>query len=417
MMARQTSGDCSMSAEALYEAMGLKGYEVEGTWTGDEGILYVQVAVPREKLACRACGCLRVQRQGGQRREWKAAPIGVTPVIITMDSPRVKCLECGAKTWHQPAFAEGQRHVTKTFERTVEAWLSRVTIQDAALMFGTSWHTVSDIDLARLKKLPKPKLSEVQRLAIDENYLGKRHGFVTVVLDLDSKAIVSVVKGRGKVPLREVFALLKASRAKITSVATDMAGGYIAAVMEHLPKAALVFDRFHVVKLMNEKLSDLRREMYHELTDKLHRKMLKRTRYLLMMNPENLKQNEKVDEKAQLNEALKLNESLSVAYYLKEDLRQFWNQRSKSAAEKFLDQWCRRADASGIRQLQTMAKTLRQHRRGLLNWYDHPISTGPLEGINNKIGALQRRAYGYRNYEHLKERILTLHHTKYTLQG
>ena len=68
------------------------------------------------------------------------------------------------------------------------------------------------------------------------------------------------------------------------------------------------------------------------------------------------------------------------------------------------------------RQMQVMAKTLRSHRRGLLKWYDHPISTGPLEGINNKIGALQRRAYGYRNYEHLKERLLTLHHTKYTLK-
>ncbi len=196
-----------------------------------------------------------------------------------------------------------------------------------------------------------------------------------------------------------------------------MSGGYIAVVMEYFPNAALVFDRFHVVKLMNEKLSDLRREMYHELTDKQHRKMLKGTRYLLMMNPENLKQNAKVDEKAQLQEALKLNESLSVAYDLKEDLRQFWNQKSKPAAEKFLEAWCRRADASGIRQMRVMAKTLRSHRTGLLNGYDHPLSTGPLEGINNKIGALQRRAYGYRNYDHLKERILTLHHTKYTLQG
>ena len=73
--------------------------------------------------------------------------------------------------------------------------------------------------------------------------------------------------------------------------------------------------------------------------------------------------------------------------------------------------------ARDIRQMQTMAKTLRRHRRGLLHWYDHPISTDPLEGINNKFGALQRRAYGNRNYEHLKERLLTLHHTKYTLQG
>ena len=106
-----------------------------------------------------------------------------------------------------------------------------------------------------------------------------------------------------------------------------------------------------------------------------------------------------------------------MAYYLKEDLRQFWNQKSKPAAEKSLEAWCRRADASSIRQMRVMAKTLRGHRTGLLNGYDHPISTGPLEGINHKNGALQRRAYGYRNYEHLKKSLLTLHHTKFTLQG
>ena len=405
-----------MSAEALYKAMGLEGYEVEGTWEND-GTLSVQVVVPRGALACRKCGCQRVHLDERARREWKSAPLGVTPVVITMDSPKVKCLECGAKTWHQPTFASGQRRVTKTFEKSLEAWLSKLTIQDAAAMFGVAWHTVSEVDLARLKKLSRPQLSQLKRLAIDENYLGTRHGFVTVVLDLETMAIVSVLKGRGKAALAPFISRLKQAKAKVVAVATDMAGGYIAAVMEHLPKAALVFDRFHVVKLMNEKLSDLRREMYHELTDKLHRKVLKGTRWLLVMNPENLKQNEKVDEKAQLKEALKLNESLAIAYYLKEDLRQFWSQRSKPAAEKFLEAWCRRADASGIRQMQVMAKNLRQHRRGLLNWYDHPISTGPLEGINNKIGALQRRAYGYRNYEHLKERLLTLHHTKYTIQG
>ena len=405
-----------MSAEALYEAMGLEGYEVEGTWESD-GTIYVQVVVPRETLACRKCGCQRVHLDERARREWKSAPLGVMPVVITMDSPKVKCLACGAKTWHQPTFVEGQRRVTKAFQKSLEAWLSKLTIQDAAEMFGVAWHTVSEVDLARLKKLARPKLSGLKRLAIDENYLGTRHGFVTVVLDLDSTAIVSVLKGRGKVALAPFFSKLKQAKAQIKAVATDMSGGYIAAVEEHLPKAALVFDRFHVVKLMNEKLSDLRREMYNELTDKMHRKVLKGTRYLLMMNPENLKQNEKVDEKAQLKEALQLNESLSVAYYLKEDLRQFWNQKSKPAAEQYLEAWCRRADASGIRQMQVMAKTLRKHRRGLLNWYDHPLSTGPLEGINNKIGALQRRAYGYRNYEHLKERLVTLHHTKCTLQG
>lgn len=405
-----------MSAGALYEAMGLKGYLVEGAWE-DEGTIRIQVAVPREALSCGQCGCRRVHIHERARREWKSAPFGTIPVVITMDSPKVKCLRCHSKSWHQPTFANGQRRVTKTFEKTLDAWLSKLTLQDAATMFGVAWHTVCDVDLARLKKLPRPQLSEVQRLAIDENYLGTRHGFVTTVLDLDTQAIVSVTKGRGQAALDQFFSTLKQAGSQIKAVATDMSGGYIAAVQKHLPKAALVFDRFHVVKLMNEKLTALRREMYHELTDKQHRQVLKGTRWLLLKNPENLKQNEKVDERARLKEALKLNESLATAYYLKEDLRQLWEQGSKSAAEKFLESWCKRAEASGIRHLHVMANTLRMYRSGLLNWYDHPISTGPLEGINNKIGALQRQAYGYRNFEHLKERILTLHHTKYSLKG
>ena len=168
---------------------------------------------------------------------------------------------------------------------------------------------------------------------------------------------------------------------------------------------------------MNEKLTILRRDLYRELKANMHRDVLKGVRWLLLKNPENLVRDGKIDERKRLSDALELNKPLATAYYLKEDLRQFWDQSSAQKAERFLDEWCRRADSSGIRVLQTMAKTLRAHRQGLLNWYAERISSGPLEGITNKIGALQRRAYGYRNYEHLKLRILTLHHTKFSLTG
>lgn len=407
-----------MSAAGLYRALGLDGYRVLDTWhSKSDGVVRVLVEAPRELLRCRACGCSRVHVHERVTRTWQSAPIGLTRVEIVMSSPRVKCLNCQAKTWHQPAFASGQRRITKSFELFIEQQLTRLTIQDVVETDGLSWNTVCEIDLARLRKLARPGLKGLKRLATDENYLGTRHGFVTIVLDLDTKAIVSVLKGRGQAALAPFFSKLKQAGAQIKAIATDMSGGYIAAVQKHLPKAALVFDRFHVVKLMNEKLTALRREMYHELTDKQHRQVIKGTRWLLLKNPENLKQNEKVDERARLKEALKLNESLATAYYLKEDLRQFWEQRSKRAAEKFLESWCKRAETSGIRHLHVMANTLRLHRSGLLNWYDHPLSTGPLEGINNKIGALQRRAYGLRNFEHLTERLLTLHHAKYMLQG
>ena len=406
-----------MSAEALYRSMGLIGYEVEDTWEGKDGSLFVAVSVARESLCCRSCHCRRVHLDGSRDRFWKGAPVGLSSVIVTMKTPRVKCLSCGSKTWHQPTFAEGQRQVTKAFEGYVESWLSRLTIQDAVATFGISWNTVCKIDIRRLKKLSQPGLSRLKRLAIDENYLGKLHKYITVVLDLDTRAIVSVTQGRGQAALKGFFSRLEQAGAKIRAVATDMAGGYIAAVMKHLPKAKLVFDRFHVIKLMNEKLTILRRDLYRELKGDLNRDVLKGIRWLLLKDPENLTKNENVDEKKQLDAALELNESLFKAYYLKEQLRQFWNQPSKSAAKSFLKGWCRRADSTGIRVLQTMSKTLLTHMTGMLNWYDERISTGPLEGINNKIGALQRRAYGYRNYEHLKLRLLTLHHTKFIIAG
>ena len=405
-----------MSADRLYHELGLKGYRVEDCWEGKNGGLFVVVSVPRESLGCRKCRCRRVHVHESRQRFWRSAPLGLTPVFVTMKTPRVKCLECGSKTWHQPTFAHGQRQITKTFEAFVESWLSRLTIQDVVEVFGVSWNTVCEIDIRRLKKLSRPGLTGLKRVAIDELYLGKQHKFITLVLDLQTRAVVSVAPGKGHAGLQGFFLRLKRAGAKIEAVSTDMAGGYISAVLKYLPKARLVFDHFHVIRLMNDKLTDLRRELHREAGN-MHREVLKGIRWLLLKNPDNLAQTDRVDERQRLEDALQLNRSLAIAYYLKEDLRQFWNQKSVLAAERFLDDWCRRADASGIRVLQTMAKTLRSHRQGMLNWYIHPISSGPLEGINNKIGALQRRAYGYRNYEHFKQRILTLHHTKFALRG
>ena len=102
---------------------------------------------------------------------------------------------------------------------------------------------------------------------------------------------------------------------------------------------------------------------------------------------------------------------------LKEDLGQIWGQPNKAIAGRFLKDWCARARASGIKVLQTMANTLEGHRTGILNWYDFPISTGRLEGINNKIGALQRSAYGYRDRDYFIAKLYALHLAKFALIG
>ena len=112
-----------------------------------------------------------------------------------------------------------------------------------------------------------------------------------------------------------------------------------------------------------------------------------------------------------------VNTPLTIAYYLKEDLRQIWQQTSKANARKVLEDWIRRADASGVSMLQKFARTLEEHHDGILAFYDYRISTGPLEGINNKIKTMKRQAYGFRDHEFFKIKILGLHQTKYALVG
>jgi transposase len=147
----------------------------------------------------------------------------------------------------------------------------------------------------------------------------------------------------------------------------------------------------------------------------MQKKVLKGTRWLLLKNPENL--DEKQDEKRRLKEALKLNEPLATAYYLKDDLRRFWDQPGKRFATIFLDGWIRRAETSGIKVLKQMAKTLAAHRSGLLAYYDVMISSGPLEGTNNKIKTMKRQAYGFRDMEFFKLKILAIHEMKFALVG
>jgi len=188
----------------------------------------------------------------------------------------------------------------------------------------------------------------------------------------------------------------------------------VALASTHLPKATIVYDHFHVIKLFNEKLSDLRRSLYHKAEDE-RKKVLKGSRWLLLKAAENL--DPERDEEARLEKALELNKPLATAYYMKEDLRQFWSQPGKTFAGAFLTDWVRRAEASGVRMLQQMAKTLEGRRAGLLAYYDYPISTGPLEGTNNKIKTMKRQAYGYRDQEFFKLKILAIHEARYALVG
>lgn len=197
-------------------------------------------------------------------------------------------------------------------------------------------------------------------------------------------------------------------------MASDKSPAYRSAIEEHLPLAVHVFDRFHVIKLYNDNLSELRRQIQLGAVME-HKCVIKGTRWLLLKNPENL--DDRRNERQRLEDALRLNHPLACAYYMKEDLRRSWKQPDKPSAQRFLDDWTARAEVSGIRMLQKFARTIQHHRHGLLAWYDHPISTGPLEGTNNKIRTMQRQAYGYRDQEFFMLKIHALHCNNYASAG
>jgi transposase len=291
-----------------------------------------------------------------------------------------------------------------------------MTIKDVAEHLQVSWDTIKDIQARSLeRRFGKPKLHKLKQIAIDEIAVGKGHHYLTVVLNLLSGAVVFVGEGKGVEALEPFWRRVRRARAKIKAVATDMSAAYIRAVRDNLPRAVHVFDHFHVIKLFNDKLSALRRELYQQAASDQERKVLKGTRWLLLKNPENL--DSEGNELERLQDALRLNTPLAIAYYLKEDLRQIWNQRFKRDARRVLRDWLARARASGGRMLAQFADTLESYQEGILAYYDYPISTGPLEGTNTKIQAMKRQAYGYRDHEFFKLKILGIHETKHALVG
>ncbi len=404
-----------MSTSLLYHACGVRGYTLTKT-EFDSGMILFHVEPQPQQCRCSACGSRDVVRRGSQNRWFRNVPFGTHLTWIIVDLPRVECRQCHAVRQIEIGFAEPRRGYTKALARYVLDLAPHMTVKDIADHLTLGWDTVKEIVKADLtRRCAKPPLAEVRQLAIDEIAVGHGHRYFTIVLDLESGRVLFVGNGKGNDALLPFWRRLKRTRARVRAVAIDMSPAYESAVATHLPDAQIVFDRFHIVKLLNEKLSELRRQLYHQARDGLHKQVLKGTRWLLLKHPENL--DLKRNERARLKEALRLNESLATAYYLKEDLRQFWNQPGKARARVFLQSWYLQAQASGIRVIQQFARTLLAHAPGILAWYDYPISTGPLEGTNNKIKTMQRQHYGLRDQEFFRLKIYALHRTKYALVG
>lgn len=400
---------------AWYQALGIRGYRHQ-SFTRRKRHIHLRAVHSGEPLCCPHCKGTDLRRRGTVHRMWRSTPIGLNTVSVSADVPRVECRACEGIYTTTVAFAEPGRNLTRALEENALVLLRAMTVKDVADYLGISEWSVREIEKRWLQRtVGKPRLKDLKKIAIDEISIRKGHRYITLVLDLDTGVVVFVGKGKGEKALKPFWTRLRASHAKVRAVAMDMSAAYIAAVQKNLKNAVIVFDWFHIVKLLNDKLSELRRELYREATDKQQKNVLKGTRWLLLMRSERLDKSR--NQHTRLRDALELNESLAIAYYLKEELPLIFHEPNKRAAGVFLTDWIKRAEATGIRVLHSFAKTLRVWRQGILSWFDFPISSGPLEGTNNKIKTLKRQAYGYRDEDHFALKIQAIHLKKYELIG
>jgi len=329
-----------MSTSLLYHRFGIRGYEYRSQHFA-ENCTYFCIDQSRERLRCAECGSAAVWVHGRTERIFRTLPIGRQPSSIVFNVPRLCCLQCDTVRQAKIGFADPRKHYTRSFARYALELSRLMTIQDVANHLQVSWDTIKDIQANYLKSnFGKPRYGNLKQIAIDEISIGRGHRYFTVVLDLLTGAVVFVGDGKGADALEPFFRRLRRSRARIQAVASDMSTAYIRAIRQNIPRAVHVFDHFHVVKLFNDKLSAFRRHLYHEASAH-DRRILKGTRWLLLKNPENL--DEDRNELDRLQEALRLNEPLAIAYYLKEDLRQIWWQTDKRTARRVLRSWLARA--------------------------------------------------------------------------
>jgi transposase len=230
-------------------------------------------------------------------------------------------------------------------------------------------------------------------------------------VDLESGRVLYVAQGRRRASLEPFIKRLKRAGIRPKAIALDMWKPYAQAIKRHYRMLPLVYDVFHIIADYSRILNEIRVEEYEKLEGQEQGRFIKGSRYLLLKGQEKLS----LPAQQKLQQLLAINRPISIAYVLKEDLRQLWSLPSRYQAEKYLSDWIDKALSSKIIQLARFARKLRRHSEGILNYFNFRISTAKVEGINNRIKVIKRMAYGFRDLDYFMLKIYNLHIQKYAL--
>ncbi len=372
----------------------------------EPGPTVVISAVPDERFApvCSGCGGGVQSVHSASRRRIRDLNLGEHTVQVAVTQRRLRCRTCARIRTEALDFVDPSQRVTTRLAGYIAELCRMLSVAEVARHLGLDWKLVKRCDHAVLAKdFGGTDTSGLRILAIDEIAIRKGSRYMTVVLDYVTGRVVWMGLDRRYETLRSFFELLtKDERAGIEAVAMDMWKPYEKAVHTHLPHARIVYDLFHVVALYHREVLDrVRIAAYQAAPDKEMRKVIKGSRYLLYTNEENLTP----EQRPALEEILRMNATISTACVLKEPLKAIWTIRRPWAARRALRTWCTLAEESQIPALVEFAAKLRRHERGIVAHAHYPIPTSRLEGVNNRIKVIKRKAYGFHDPDYFALKV------------
>jgi transposase len=318
------------------------------------------------------------------------------PVWLRVQLRRVRCPECGPRI-ERVEWLDRHARITRRLAAFVGLWCEKLPVAHVCKLSGLHWETVRRIERERLEtKLAALPEARPTRLVMDEFALFKGHRYATVVLDADTRRVLWVGEGRSRDAIRPFFEWLGPERcAAIKAVAMDMNTAFDLEVQEQCPKARVVYDLFHVIaKYGREVIDRVRVDEANRLKeDRPLRRVVKRARWLLLRNRENVPE----AQQTKLDELLAANQALMTVYIMKASLKELWQADTVWQWRTAWRTWLRMAHDSKIEPLRKFAKKLKPYWRGIVARVRWPMHTGQLEGINNRIKVMKRMAYGYRD--------------------
>jgi len=364
----------------------------------------------RSRAICSGCGRRRPGYDTLEPRKFEFVPLWGIPVFFVYALRRVHCKRCGIKVEAIP-WAEGKQTLTNTYMQFLATWAKRLSWKEVAVVFKTSWEKVfRSVEWAVAWGLAHRDLSNVHAIGVDEVLWHRGHKYLTVVYQIDTecKRLLWVGKDRTLRTLLQFFRKFGKERSEqLRFVCSDMWKPYLRVIAKKASQAIHVLDRFHIVQHMNKAIDEVRAQEARELRTKgVNVDVLKHSRWCLLKRPQNLSDGQQT----KLTDLLRYNLKAVRSYLLKEDFQYFWQYVYPYWAGKFLDTWCTKAMRSRIEPMKKVARMLRSHRELLLNWFraKKAISSGVMEGLNNKLKLTTRKSYGFRTF---KVTEIMLYHT------